>query len=98
MLRSLQKLSCGVPFSRSLVEVGGFSKEAVSLIALAEKSGNLAASCQTIAKRISAAERQEKQRFLRYGEPVLLSAVGVYVLMLARNVILPFITDFEYML
>ena len=94
----LQKLSCGVPFSKSLAEIGGFSREAVSLIALAEKSGDLANACKTVASRISDAEKKEKQRFLRYGEPVLLSAVGVYVLMLAQNVILPFITDFEYML
>ncbi len=94
----IQKLSCGVPFSKSLVEIGGFSSEAVALIALAEKSGDLASACKTIASRISTAEKQEKQRFLRYGEPVLLSAVGVYVLLLAQNVILPFITDFEYML
>lgn len=94
----LQKLSCGVPFSKSLVEIGGFSSEAVALIALSEKSGDLANACKTIASRISTAEKQEKQRFLRYGEPVLLSAVGVYVLLLAQNVILPFITNFEYML
>ena len=94
----LQKLSCGVPFSKSLVEIGGFSSEAVALIALAEKSGDLANACKTIASRISTAEKQEKQRFLHYGEPVLLSAVGVYVLLLAQNVILPFITDFEHIL
>lgn len=94
----LQKLSCGIPFSKSLVEVGGFSRESVSLITLAEKSGELASYCRTVASRLSDAEKKEKQRFLRYGEPVLLSAVGVYVLMLAQNVILPFITDFEYML
>ena len=94
----LQKLSCGVPFSKALVDLGGFSKEAVALVALAEKSGDLSGFCRTIAERISASEKQKRQRFLRYGEPVLLSAVGVYVLILAQNVILPFITDFEYML
>lgn len=91
-------LSCGVPFSRSLKEQNFFSGEAVALIALAEKSGRLAETCRTVAARLVESEKQKKQRFIRFGEPALISAVGVYVLVLAQSVILPFITSFEYML
>ena len=94
----LHNLSCGMPFSRSLKEQKSFSDETVALITLAEKSGRLSETCRTVAARIAESERQKKHRFIRYGEPVLLSAVGVYVLVLAQNVILPFITNFDYML
>ena len=96
--RLLHSLSCGVPFSRSLKEIGCFSEESVTLISLAEKSGRLAEACSTVAARIEVEEKQRKQRFIRFGEPALLSAVGVYVLILAQSVILPFITNFDYML
>ncbi len=94
--RLLQNLSCGVPFSRSLKEQNFFSGEAVALIALAEKSGRLTETCRTVASRLAEAEKQKKFRFIRFGEPALISAVGVYVLVLAQSVILPFLTSFDY--
>ena len=91
----LRKLSLGIPFSKSLCEDGRFSTEAIALVCLAEKSGRLAEACQTVAARITDAEKRKRVRFIRFGEPVLLAAVGIYVLVLSQNVILPFITNFD---
>ncbi len=96
--RLLHNLSCGMPFSRSLKEQNCFSEETIAFIALAEKTGRLVETCRTVASRIAESEKQKRLRFIRFGEPALLSAVGVYVLVLAQNVILPFITNFDYML
>lgn len=92
----LKKLSLGIPLSRAMQEERLFSSESLALIGLAEKSGRLADACRTIASRLATREKEGRQGFLRYGEPALLSAVGLYVLILAQNVILPFITNFQY--
>ncbi|MCR4940857.1 MAG: type II secretion system F family protein [Treponemataceae bacterium] len=94
----LKKLSLGIPFSKALQEEGACSAEAMALVCLAEKSGRLREACETVASLIREEDREGRQNFLRYGEPLLLAAVGIYVLILAQNVVLPFITNFDYLL